>query len=251
MTHLRRAFVPLTLLIVIAEASPARADMTPEQIDAVQEQADTAMGQHQWKEALPLFSKLYAETKKPDYSWNMAVCWYHLAQNGKAAPDDAIAGFVQYLKTPDLPQERIDDANQHVNDMNLLKTQHEKDHGSTPVPAVTKEAPPPKNDGLRMAAVITGGAGLAALATGGYFSYRAHSLENQVTNAPQFSASDDSSGETAHTLQFVMYGIGGAALVTAGVLYYFAVNNSSEEPHVALIPTIGPGTAGALWSASF
>ncbi|HEY4394420.1 MAG TPA: hypothetical protein VGP64_10175 [Polyangia bacterium] len=103
--------------------------------------------------------------------------------------------------------------------------------------------------GQRVAAVTVGIVGVAAVGAGAYFSYLTHSLDNSVTNASTFSPSDDSSGHTAHTLQFVMYGAGAAALAAAVILY--AVAPSGQEHTVALAPAIGPRLAGGTLAVRF
>jgi hypothetical protein len=114
--------------------------------------------------------------------------------------------------------------------------------------------PPPETSsdghGQRVAAVTVGAIGIAAVGAGIYFSYLTHSLENSVTNAPTFNPSDDSSGHTAHTLQFVMYGAGAAALATAVILYAVAPSGH-EQPTVALAPALGPRLAGGTLQVRF
>ena len=62
--------------------------------------------------------------------------------------------------------------------------------------------------------------------------------------------SDDSAGHTAHTLQFVMYGAGAAALATAVILYAVAPRGH-EQPDVALAPALGPRLAGGTLQVRF
>jgi PEGA domain/Tetratricopeptide repeat len=114
------------------------------------------------------------------------------------------------------------------------------------------ESPSSNRSTLRVAPLLAGGVGVVAVTAGIYFSIRAHSLEGQVANAKQFSKADDSAGETAHTLQFVMYGLGAAALVTAGVLadFYYASARSSEHS-VAVLPWATAGAAGATMGGRF
>lgn len=128
---------------------------------------------------------------------------------------------------------------------------------ATPAPAVTvPNAPPPAPEtssdghGHRVAAMVVGIVGIAAVGAGAYFSYLTHSLQTSVMNADTFNPSDDSSGHTAHTLQFVMYGAGAAALATAVILYAVAPSGH-EHPAVALAPAIGPRLAGGTLEVRF
>jgi hypothetical protein len=128
---------------------------------------------------------------------------------------------------------------------------------ATPAPVITTPSPPPAapatsgdGHGQRVAAVTVGIVGVAALGAGVYFSYLTHSLESSVTNAGMFNPSDDSSGHTAHMLQFVMYGAGAAALATAVILYAVAPT-SHEQSSVALAPALGPHLAGGTLEVRF
>lgn len=121
-----------------------------------------------------------------------------------------------------------------------------------PTPIVPPPPPETSSDGhgQRVAAVTVGAIGIAAVGAGIYFSYLTHSLENSVATAPTFNPNDDSSGHTAHTMQFVMYGAGAAALVTAVILYVVAPGGH-EQPTVALAPAIGPQLAGGTVEVRF
>jgi hypothetical protein len=128
---------------------------------------------------------------------------------------------------------------------------------ATPAPVVSTPSPPPAapetssdGHGQRVAAVIVGAVGIAAVGAGIYFSYLTHSLENSVMTGPTFNPSDDSSGHTAHTMQFVMYGAGAAVLATAVILYAVAPSGH-EQATVALAPAIGPRLAGGTLQVRF
>jgi hypothetical protein len=111
--------------------------------------------------------------------------------------------------------------------------------------ATTAESP-----GLRIAALAAGGVGVLALIAGGYYSYQAQSLQDQVMKASKFNHADDSAGNSAHTMQFVMYGIGAAALAAGGALYYLG-GSRAEGSSVALLPEVGPGVTGATLCLRF
>ena len=93
---------------------------------------------------------------------------------------------------------------------------------------------------------MLGGVGVAALATGGVFSYLASSDFSDVEK--KYDSSKDSQGKTYATLQWVGYGVGGAAIVTAVILLVTGNNTPSS---VVLVPSVGPSLAGAALSGTF
>jgi tetratricopeptide (TPR) repeat protein len=81
--------------------------------------------------------------------------------------------------------------------------------------------------GLKTAGLVAGGVGVAAMAAGVYFGLQAQSLSTDV--AEHYVPGDFSRGEAANRNMLVSYGIGGAALVTGGVLYYLGVQAANRE----------------------
>jgi hypothetical protein len=144
--------------------------------------------------------------------------------------------------------------------------------GATPAPAPAPGAvPPPPPPGivrvspggptperarqLRIAGLITGGVGVLAVAGGVVMGLRARSLSNEVTddaNAGMFSQSKFDSGEHAQTWELVGYGVGAAALITGGLLYYFG---SYPDDHEGATPAVGVAfdrrAAGATLRTAF
>ena len=104
---------------------------------------------------------------------------------------------------------------------------------------------------LRIAAAVTGGVGLVATGVAVYYGMRARDLQNQVTTAHIFDRSADSDGETAHTMQFVMYGVAGAFLAGSAVFYYLSLKPDTGSGRVSLLPSVGPAFAGGTLIARF
>ena len=109
--------------------------------------------------------------------------------------------------------------------------------------------------GLEIAGLVIAGGGVVSVVTGLYFGHRASSLGAEVTNACPGAdcnwavlGSKDAEGRSAETKQYVFVGIGIAAIVGGGVLYWLA----SREQRPAPI-TIAPGRDGAVisWSGSW
>jgi tetratricopeptide (TPR) repeat protein len=97
------------------------------------------------------------------------------------------------------------------------------------------------SNGRKVAAWVLGGVGVAALAAGVVFTSLA------LKDFSDIEKKYDRGKESA-ALQWVGYGVGGAAIVTAVIL----VATGRDTPKsVALTPTVGPGVAGAALSGSF
>lgn len=122
---------------------------------------------------------------------------------------------------------------------------------SAPPSIIAQSTVPQGSPRLRAAGVSIGAAGLVGVGAGLYFGLRARSLGNQVSSAPLFDPSNDSAGKTAHTLQFVMYGVGAAALAVGGILYYAGRGMAEPSSSVALSPMLSPGITGALLQTRF
>ena len=101
-------------------------------------------------------------------------------------------------------------------------------------------------DGRIAGAVVLGGVGLAALAAGGVFTYLAYSDFSDVEK--KYDSGKTSSGKTYAALQFVGYGVGGAALVAAAIL--LATGDDSHRS-LALAPAVRPGFTGAALGGTF
>ena len=109
--------------------------------------------------------------------------------------------------------------------------------------------------GLKIAGLAVVGAGAVSIATGLYFGRRASSLGEEVSNACPGAdcnwailGSKDTEGRSAETKQYVFVGIGVAAIIGGGVMYWLA----SREERPASI-AIAPGRDGVVitWSGSW
>ncbi len=160
-------------------------------------------------------------------------------------------------------------------------------------PAAPVESEPvatvePFNQGSRIGAWATMGLGLVAVGLGGYSSYKVTSINSnldkfrrypcasggapncaadgktglqpldQIPGATEYVSSQKSTGDTYTKLQWVGYGVGGALLVTSGVLIYrgyFAqpttVASRKSRSTFVVLPAVAPGNIGALAYVSF
>jgi tetratricopeptide (TPR) repeat protein len=116
-----------------------------------------------------------------------------------------------------------------------------------PPPRPMPVAPPPEAErqggggGLRVAGLVTAGLGVAAVGGGVYFGLHARSLANEV--ADTYSMDKVDQGQAANRNMYICYGVGAAAIVTGGVLYWLGARAGSDAP-IAVAPVVGPTTAG-------
>ena len=122
-----------------------------------------------------------------------------------------------------------------------------------PTPEATATAKPsaplsgaPPGGGLRVAGAATAATGAAAVVIGILFGEAARSESASVTKALVFNNVDDAAGHRDATLQWVFYGVGTAAIVGGGILYYLGHNAEAGESRVALVPSLGASGARAL-----
>jgi hypothetical protein len=133
------------------------------------------------------------------------------------------------------------------------------------IPAAPDEnepAPEPFNQGSRIGAWATLGLGLVAVGLGGYSSYKVSSINSNLDryryrtleqNEINYVHSQQNLGDTYTKLQWVGYGVGGALIITSGVLIYrgyFAkptsVASRKSRGNLIVLPSAGPGNIGAL-----
>jgi len=107
---------------------------------------------------------------------------------------------------------------------------------------------------LKVVGLAIGSVGVVSVATGLYFGHRASLLGEEVTNACRSGCdwamyrSKDAEGRGAQTKQYVLVGIGGAAIIGGGVLYWLA-SREHVQPSIAI--TSGRDGAAITWSGSW
>lgn len=119
---------------------------------------------------------------------------------------------------------------------------------AAPVPAqgasMTRRATPESQGrGLRIAGIVTASVGVAAIASGIVFGVHASSLHDDAYSGT-YDYNKDQSSKSYETLEWVSFGIGGAALITGGVLYYLGA--TARNTSLAIAPLLAPGTSGAV-----
>jgi len=125
-----------------------------------------------------------------------------------------------------------------------------------PAPAyVQAPAPVPASSstpgrGLRVAGIICGATGLAAVGAGVFFSLETDDYSSTVSRGDIFNPNFDDRGKLYEKLQWVGYGAGAALVATGAVLYGLGVS-SSTAAGVALTPTPLVGGAGLTAQGAF
>jgi tetratricopeptide (TPR) repeat protein len=131
---------------------------------------------------------------------------------------------------------------------------------AAPTPAVETAPGRPSADNrgavLRMAGIVAGSIGAAALITGMIFSIETGSIADEVTaddKRNRYSRTKDDRGKLFADLQWVGYGVGAAALACGGALYYlgYRAAHSPASDSVSLLLMLLPGGTGAAVQGSF
>ena len=128
--------------------------------------------------------------------------------------------------------------------------------GTAPPPS---EAPVDHGKNLRLAGLVTGGAGVASLIVAAIFGGQAKDAQRNVEKTANaggtFDPSEDSRGRSAQTREITFIVVGAAALAAGGVIYYLGarhpLENGSPPPSVALLPSAAPDRMGAALRVTF
>lgn len=208
-----------------------------------------------------LLAELYTASGDPIWIFNQGRCYQ---QNDQLT--QALSRFKEFLrKSQGAPGEDVQDAQKYIAEIEaeLQRSQTAaKDAAKPPLeatPTVSKTggvAAPEANPGrgLRYAGVGVLVAGGAALAAGVVFSVlvnqTAKNIESQANNPNGVNWSEVngkySDGRRYETLQWISYGVGAAASIAGGVLYWMATR--TVEPQVVaahVFPVFTANGAGA------
>jgi hypothetical protein len=262
-----RAFLTAALLtVVVPPLARAAGDKESEH------RARKACLSGNYQEGVEILSDLFISTTNPIFIYNQARC-YEL--NGRCG--DAIPRFREYLrKAKDASADERAETEKHISDCQALLMQEQTGGGSRGTvppagpplslqPRAAQPGPRPKEQvvgpvaptrsrgqGLRIAGIVCGLTGIASIGTGIYFYTRARYYSVKVSNQFAPNPSDDSAGKNAQTMQWVFYGVGGAALATGVVLYALGWRSpESPRPAARVVPIFGRGVAGLSAEGAF
>ncbi len=222
-----------------------------------------------------LLAEVFVQTKNANLVYNQARCY---EQNGRA--EEAILRFREYLRLGEYTAAEKADVEKHIADCRAMKAEQlatpERLPAPAPTPANAPPAPPargpdptlvgdsvmkapveqqpPPGARTRLVGAIIGSAGVAALVTGGIFSYLVSSAKQEAEeNAAQrfYDADLASRGQSYETLQWVFYGTGAALLATGATLYAVGAIHGAQKNSIALVPAIAPNQGGVLLQGRF
>ncbi|MDQ3339446.1 MAG: hypothetical protein M4D80_30135 [Myxococcota bacterium] len=256
--------VVIAVVLVARFASPAHAESEAERLYNQGQQAYEAL---RYDDALTAWTQSYALSKLPALVFNIAQ-----AQRLRGKPGDctkATASYRRFISLAPKSNERPQ-AEGFIAELAPCVEQEAK-----PAPAPAPVVPPPQfvappsttqpapvmppregggGKGKRVAGYAVGGAGIVLVATGVYFGAKARRLGDEVSDECRDGCDwnlvkdKDAEGKSAETTQYVLYGVGLAAIATGGVLWWMG-NKDASSSNVAVTPT--HGGAAVSWSGAW
>lgn len=135
---------------------------------------------------------------------------------------------------------------------------------TTTTPAATAATSPPSSDVVanpnagrskRIAGIVLAAAGLAVIgggiATGVLAKQASDKISTENSNHQPYDEATYNAGKTDQILEGVLIGVGGAALVTGGVLYFVGRHEAKRAQVATVAPIWSPTSAGLAVSGSF
>jgi tetratricopeptide (TPR) repeat protein len=253
----------IAFVLVMLAAPLAHAESEAERLYNQGQQAYEAL---RYDDALTAWEKSYALSKLPALVFNIAQ-----AQRLRARPGDctkATASYRKFIALAPKSNERPQ-AEGFIAELAPCVEQEAKPQPPpvvlppavvTPPSTTTPLQPMPPRDGggggkgKRFAGYAVGGAGVVLALTGVYFGAKARRLGDEVSDECKDGCDwnlvkdKDAEGKSAETTQYILYGVGAAALVAGGVLWWMG-NNEAKASNVAVIPT--HGGAAVSWSGAW
>jgi hypothetical protein len=265
---MRRCHQPPAIAFVLVGAllaTAVRVEAAPRSREQREAEARKHCAAGRVEAGIEILAELLTEYSHPNYIYNQGRCYQ---QNGRA--EQAIPRFKEYLRAAqDISADERERVERFIKELEAevqaaapaVPTPPPAETGTTApteppaVPAekpappeVTRTAPPPpRSAGLRTAAIALGVVSLAGLATGVVSTLQVQSLEKEAETARVGGITAVKLGQnrekarTYETLQWVGYGVGGAALVGAVVCLIMDRDAPAESAGPRLTGTIGPG----------
>jgi hypothetical protein len=265
-----RVFSLFAMVSFAVATSSARADTE----HATNKAAKKACLTGDFRKGAEILAQLYVDTGEPTHLFNQGRCY---EQNHQW--QEAIDSFREYLRkvTGLTPAER-GDTEKHIADCEafLVKDAAKRAQPETSATVsghATSSAPPITGDdrssvavttrypalqnrngsSLRIAGLVVGGFGLAAMVAGIGFNLKANQLASEVNQ--HYSQSMASTHSTYTTLGWVGYGVGMAAIAAGATLYAVGWGKgraqSADSATLALAPLVVPGQASLILQGAF
>lgn len=245
------------LVAIVALASYAHAESEAERLYNKGQHAYEAL---RYDDALASWQQSYALSKLPALLFNIAQ-----AQRLRGKPGDctkATANYRKFIALMPKSSERPT-AEGFIAELSPCVEQEAKPVVVPPPqvvtpPAVVQPQPQPivvreggGGKGKRFAGYAVGGAGVILVATGVYFGAKARRLGDEVSDECadgcdwNLVKDKDAEGKSAETTQYVLYGVGAAALAAGAVLWWMG----NKESQVTVAPTANGGAIS--WSGTW
>jgi len=129
-----------------------------------------------------------------------------------------------------------------------------------PAAQIATPSPPPEEGhpgrGLKIAGITTGAVGLAACGAGIGFALHAKSKDDQAASSPVYNPQLKKDADSARTMAYVFFAVGGAAVVTGTVLSILGWTShgsatAGSVSAASVRPMLGPNLAGLVLGGSF
>jgi hypothetical protein len=220
-----------------------------------------------------ILAELYVDTNEITYLFNQGRCF---EQNRRY--EDAVGRFREYLLKGEarlsaeeqaVAKKRIEACESYLPQSDprsplapetapvapVVEPQPAQVAPGPPVLAVVQQPRPPDGkagSGLRIAGISVVSVGAAALISGVILNLKVNSMASDLEKPDSFNRDTDSSRKNYKTLGWVSYGVGAAGLVGGSLLCFLGWRaGRGAAAAVALVPDLGPGTAGAMLRGAF
>ena len=216
-----------------------------------------------FQKGVDILTELFVETKYPLLIFNQGRCFEQSSRY-----EEAISRFEEYLRlTKNTNAKDRGDAKEHIAD---CQAKLDRTRAVAPAPVI---APPPApvpasvpplpqaepepsepvaaaapaelaspGRGLRIAGIVVGSVGVAALGSAVLLNLKANAMAKDLETPTGYERSKVSDRKQVETFAWIGYGVGAACLAGGAILY--AVGLSSGSSPVALAPTLAPDHAG-------
>ncbi len=248
-----------------ASASPLHAMVAApdEEVEAIVAQAVEKFQAKEYEEAGALFEQAYEVSPEPNYLFNIGRV-YEQAGN----LEKAVEFYGRFVKLPEVDLGAREVALDRLRVLRgvLEETKPKEDPVEPPAddptdPPVEPDPPaddpdddgPKKPDGMRIAGFVLLGVGVGAVGTGGAFGGLALQRESDLNTLNTLETRDDAvdKGKRNALIADVMFGVGGAMVVTGVVLVALSYSKKRRGQRASVAPTMSRYGAGLAAKVRF
>ena len=258
----------------VAGLSPSVALATPYAVAAPQEEVDAIVAQavekfqaKEYEEAAALFEQAYEMSPEPNYLFNIGRV-YEQAGN----LEKAVEFYARFVKEPEVELGAREVALERLRVLRgVIEETTEKPPDEDPPPDDglgdptedttqdgtptddTTDDEPKKPNGMRIAGFVLLGVGAAAVGVGGGLGGVALGHENDLNTLNTLETRDDAvtKGRRTALIADVLFGVGGAMLVTGVVLVAVSYAGKNKSRRAAVAPTLTRRGAGIAAEVRF